>query len=618
MTAGSIEDFSPGVVSTIHLGSKNLTVGGNNLTTTFGGTIDDTGGSLTKEGSGTLTLAGNNTYTGATTVNAGTLLVDGSITSATTVNSGGTLGGTGTVSNTVTVNAGGTFAPGTPGSPGTVMAVGGNLAFQSGALYLAQASSAGASRANVSTATLTGGSVQMAFTPGSYSLGQQYTILHAATAGALGGTRFASVNSNGFVAALGYSSNDQDVFVTLTGAALGAGAKLNQSQQTIAGTLNGFFNGGGTLTPNFASIFGLTGDNLAYALSQLSGEAAAGAQQGAFKLGGQFLNLMLDPLADGRGGSAGASGPALGFAPDRDALPEDVALAYAKITKAPEHKAGPERRWSAWGRAYGGTNKTGGDPDLGSHDLTARTAGFAAGMDYRVEPRTVVGFALAGGRTDWGLAQGFGGGSSDAVQAGIYGMTRSGPAYLAASLAFSNHWMSTERTAFGNRLTADFDAQSFGGRLEGGWRLGTPVIGITPYAALQGQSFHVPAYRETDVDGSGFGLSYSSHSTQDIRSELGARFEHVALVNATAVLALRGRLAWAHDWISDPSSATFQALPGASFIVNGAVPAQDIALASAGAELRLASSVTLAARFDGEFAENAQTYAGTGTLSVIW
>jgi uncharacterized protein with beta-barrel porin domain len=63
-------------------------------------------------------------------------------------------------------------------------------------------------------------------------------------------------------------------------------------------------------------------------------------------------------------------------------------------------------------------------------------------------------------------------------------------------------------------------------------------------------------------------------------------------VYQNAVLTLRGRLAWAHDWITDPSlAAVFQALPGASFIVNGATPAKNAALASAGAELKLANGV---------------------------
>ena len=68
------------------------------------------------------------------------------------------------------------------------------------------------------------------------------------------------------------------------------------------------------------------------------------------------------------------------------------------------------------------------------------------------------------------------------------------------------------------------------------------------------------------------------------------------VVDPSAVLTLRSRLAWAHDWVSDPSlAAAFQALPGASFIVNGAAPAKDSALASAGAELKLANGVTLSA-----------------------
>src|SRR5215469_4702012 len=79
------------------------------------------------------------------------------------------------------------------------------------------------------------------------------------------------------------------------------------------------------------------------------------------------------------------------------------------------------------------------------------------------------------------------------------------------------------------------------------------------------------------------------------------------------------RLAWAHDWISDPTlAAVFQALPGASFLVNGATPAKNSALTSAGAEYRLANGVTLIGKFDGEFAAHFSTYAGTGTVRYTW
>src|SRR5436190_17390697 len=269
---------------------------------------------------------------------------------------------------------------------------------------------------------------------------------------------------------------------------------------------------------------------------------------------------------------------------------------------------------------FGGSNRTSGDPAVtGSHDLSARVAGFACGVDYRLTYDSVVGLALAGGGTGWSLGDGPGGGKSDAFQAGVYGATRFGPAYLAAAFAFTNHWMSTDRTAVGDRLTADFNAQSYGGRLEGGYRFGTPYGGITPYAAIQAQSFHTPGYTETGVIPNGFALAFNGRDATDTRSELGARFDRVLAVYSNAVLALRGRVAGAHDWVSDPTlTPLFQALPGASFIVNGAVLPQNSALASAGGELRFANGVTLLAKFDGEFASHSSTYAGTGTLRYRW
>jgi hypothetical protein len=56
----------------------------------------------------------------------------------------------------------------------------------------------------------------------------------------------------------------------------------------------------------------------------------------------------------------------------------------------------------------------------------------------------------------------------------------------------------------------------------------------------------------------------------------------------------------------------------AGFIVNGATPAQNSALASAGAELRLANGVSLLGKFDGEFASHSTTYGGTGTIRYRW
>jgi autotransporter-associated beta strand protein len=585
-----------------------------NVAWSFGGNITDgsSAGNLVQNGPGGSVLTGTNTYAGTTAVNAGVLRVDGSIASSTltNVNSGGTLVGAGTVGNTQ-VNSGGTFAPGTPGTPGTSMTVAGTLKFNPGGNYLVQVSPTAATQANViGTATL-GGNVLAAFAAGSY-VPHQYDILHSAE---LGGTTFAALGTTnlpaGFNAALSYTSTD--VLLNIT-AALGGAGGLAANQQGVSTAINNFFNNGGNLTPNFLTLFGLSGGNLANALSQLSGEAATGSRQAAFEMMTSFLSLTVDPSVYGRGGGGGA----LGFAPESTPdFPPDVALAYNAVLKAPPKPLPIEPRWTAWGALYGGYNRTNGDAAAGTSNLMAHAEGVAAGMDYHLTPDTVAGFALAGGGTSWSLAQGLGGGSSDAFQVGAYGIKRWGPAYLAGSLAFASHWVATDRFAVGgDHLTANFNAQSYGARAEGGYRFAVaPLTGVTPYAALQTQLFRTPAYTETDLTAGGFGLGFAAASSTDTRSEFGARFDQLVPMPNGLALMLRGRAAWAHDWVSNPAlAAVFQALPGAGFIVNGAAPPKNSALASAGAELRMTPALSFTARFDGELANGAQTYTGTGIL----
>ena len=134
-TTGSLSTSSAISISsgaTLAINRSNTVTQG----TDFRGAAITGAGGFTQSGTGTTILNQANTYTGATTVNAGRLIVgsggSGSITSAVTVNSGGTLGGSGTITGNVVINSGGFHAPGN--SPGT-QTVTGDLTYESGSIF---------------------------------------------------------------------------------------------------------------------------------------------------------------------------------------------------------------------------------------------------------------------------------------------------------------------------------------------------------------------------------------------------------------------------------------------------------------------------------------------------
>jgi uncharacterized protein with beta-barrel porin domain len=144
-------------------------------------------------------------------------------------------------------------------------------------------------------------------------------------------------------------------------------------------------------------------------------------------------------------------------------------------------------------------------------------------------------------------------------------------------------------------------------------------IGITPYAAGQFTTFALPAYAEQVVSGANtFALAYGAKSVTAPRSEIGARTDKSWAVQ-NAILTLRGRLAWAYDYNNDRSiGATFQTLPGASFVVNGAAQSHNKALTTASAEVRWMNSWSAAATFEGELSDVSRSYAGKGIVRYQW
>jgi uncharacterized protein with beta-barrel porin domain len=103
-----------------------------------------------------------------------------------------------------------------------------------------------------------------------------------------------------------------------------------------------------------------------------------------------------------------------------------------------------------------------------------------------------------------------------------------------------------------------------------------------------------------------------------VRAELGSRFDAPTLVDGKPLM-LYGRLAWAHDFVTNPAlTAAFEMLPGGSFTVYGAPIPHDTALTTASAQLLLSANWSLIGTFNGEFAQGSQSYGGNGKLRYTW
>ncbi len=206
-------------------GVNQFTVDTNGFNMTLSGVISTTVPAteaiqpgLTKNGLGDLTLTGVNTYRGQTIINAGRLIVNGSIanTSSVTIADGAVLAGNAAIPN-LTVMSGAKLTPGN--SIGTVN-IGGNLTLNAGSTTVIEIQQAQVDKINAGGTATLAGTLQLVALGGPYNFGTPYNFLTAT--GGINGT-FATVNTDaafgvGVTSAVSYNANN--AFVTLTAAPL--------------------------------------------------------------------------------------------------------------------------------------------------------------------------------------------------------------------------------------------------------------------------------------------------------------------------------------------------------------------------------------------------------------
>lgn len=146
---------------------------------TFNGALSGSG-SVIKTGTGTNIIAGGVTagYSGGTTVTNGTLMVDGTVSSAVLVTTNGSLAGIGTVSANVTVS-GGSISPGDiANSPQSTFTVG-NLTLNNGTVVLELSSSTSAGNDLLAAGNLTlNGTNTLQIAPLTFmNIGDTYTVI---------------------------------------------------------------------------------------------------------------------------------------------------------------------------------------------------------------------------------------------------------------------------------------------------------------------------------------------------------------------------------------------------------------------------------------------------------
>jgi fibronectin-binding autotransporter adhesin len=574
----------------------------------FAGTIGGDG-AVGKLGAGAATLTGNSAaFTGTTSVNAGTLVVDGTLGGVIDVLSGARLEGTGTV-GTTTIASGGTIAPGH--SPGT-LTVAGDITFAAGSTYEVDITPAldGDLIDASGSATINGGTVDVVKAAGTYVPGSRWTIIGAD--GGVTGTFDALTQNMPFVdLALAYDPSHVYLDVARNDVAF-----CDVAQTSNQCTTGDAIESSGQGNAVYDAVAAVTDEGSArVALDALSGEIHA-SLKGTMLEDSRFVReAALDRTRAAFSGVAAPSLPVMGYG--SESLTPEQQEALAREGKSAEVFApapADTDRFAVWARGFGSWGQW--DSDGNAADFERSIGGLFIGADAAVAETWRLGLLTGYSRSSFDADDLTSSGDSDNYHLGLYGGTEWGNLGLRLGAAHTWHDIETGRSiafpGFADSAQASYDArtaQAFG---ELGYRIDSGNFAFEPFANLAYVNVHTSGFTE---EGGAAALASASSDTDATFTTLGLRAAtdfSLGGVTATA----RGMVGWRHAFGDVTPLSSFAFAGSDAFTIAGTPIAEDALVLEAGFDVGLSETTSLGVSYSGQVASKASDHGFRADFTV--
>jgi outer membrane autotransporter protein len=589
---------------------------------TYAGDISGIG-TVAKSGGGTLTLTGASTCSGALTMQAGRVVVNGGFAGPVHVQANTILGGSGAVG---ALASSGRVSPGN--SIGT-LTVNGSYTQNVGSVYEVEVDAAGNSDlidvAGVpGTATINGGTVEVLAADGNYASSTDYTILNAV--GGVTGTFDNVTSSLGFlIPSLTYNAND--VVLTLTqNSTFFSNTGGTGNERAVGLAMDGIM---GTATGDMSTILnvltGLPSAGIRSAYNQMGGAsltAFTGTGFSSMARYGNSLSRRMDLFGPGQGASAGQGTRFGSLYGSMLAMGRETVMNEAGSTGVAAGAGSPTapNRWNAWARTYGV------DGDRDGHDIASRYDytiwGIAFGLDRRVSRNLLVGVSGGYSEMDVDFDDLDDKGRAESRLASIYASYAGHAWYAKAWVSYAwNDYDMKRPVAFGalsRAARAEYDGEGLSGCLEAGYGIKAGGFRLRPSASLRFTRLSQDGFTETGAGA--LNLSVEREVCTSLCSGLGIGVSRQMTIGKDTVLTPEVHVMWAHEFSDDDHivEARFTGAPSASFRVKGDRPERDSVIAGIGMTGHILSDLSFYVNYDADLRSDRMEHAVAAGLRFEW